>query len=146
PSLDNFQQEIPPELERIIYRCLAKTPGERFQSARDLAFDLRSLLTSTSGMYRAASGAYRQTTAEIRALPTGPQRLSMRPAWWIFGVLSLALTVALGAVILMWWRSRHTGAPPRTSLAVLPLANESGDKSVEVLSDGISESIITNLS
>ncbi|MDQ3010373.1 MAG: serine/threonine protein kinase, partial [Acidobacteriota bacterium] len=38
-SSDSIHQQVPPELERIVYRCLAKTPEERFQSARDLAFD-----------------------------------------------------------------------------------------------------------
>ena len=32
-----------PELHRIIARCLEKNPEERFQSARDLAFDLKSI-------------------------------------------------------------------------------------------------------
>ena len=42
---------LPPSLERIIRHCLEKSPSERFQSARDLAFDLTSLAggTTTSG-------------------------------------------------------------------------------------------------
>ncbi len=34
---------LPPELSRVLRHCLEKHPHERFQSARDLAFDLRSL-------------------------------------------------------------------------------------------------------
>jgi serine/threonine protein kinase len=34
---------IPPALERIVSHCLEKKPEQRFQSARDLAFDLASI-------------------------------------------------------------------------------------------------------
>jgi serine/threonine protein kinase len=41
-------KEIPPELDRVIGRCLEKSPGERFQSARDLAFALKGLLVTAA--------------------------------------------------------------------------------------------------
>ncbi|HSD72763.1 MAG TPA: protein kinase [Thermoanaerobaculia bacterium] len=37
---------IAPALDRIVRHCLEKNPNERFQSARDVAFDLQSLTTS----------------------------------------------------------------------------------------------------
>lgn len=44
-------REIPPGLDRIVRRCLEKSPDERFQSARDLAFHLGELSSlSTSGL------------------------------------------------------------------------------------------------
>jgi Tol biopolymer transport system component len=45
---------LPPALERIIRHCLEKSPNERFQSARDLAFDLASLTGATTTSGRAA--------------------------------------------------------------------------------------------
>jgi eukaryotic-like serine/threonine-protein kinase len=45
PSLTDLVGEVPPELDRWITHCLEKNPGERFQSARDLAFALRTLLS-----------------------------------------------------------------------------------------------------
>ena len=55
-SMTAILKEDPPEilasgsgpslaLARIVQHCLEKNPGERFQSARDLAFDLRSLVS-----------------------------------------------------------------------------------------------------
>jgi serine/threonine-protein kinase len=35
--------DVPAELERVVAHCLEKLPEQRFQSARDLAFDLRAL-------------------------------------------------------------------------------------------------------
>ena len=42
---------LPPALDRIVHHCLEKAPEQRFQSARDLAFDLESI-TSHDGFRR----------------------------------------------------------------------------------------------
>jgi serine/threonine protein kinase len=39
---------LPPALDRIVHHCLEKAPEQRFQSARDLAFDLESITSMTS--------------------------------------------------------------------------------------------------
>ena len=39
---------VSPALQRIVQHCLEKKPGERFQSARDIAFALESLSTDSS--------------------------------------------------------------------------------------------------
>ena len=46
---------IPYELARVIQRCLEKKREERFQSARDLAFALRAVGTSTALSFEAPS-------------------------------------------------------------------------------------------
>ncbi len=45
PSLVNA--EVPPELSRIIGKCLEKDPAERYQDTRDLVVDLRRLKKDT---------------------------------------------------------------------------------------------------
>jgi hypothetical protein len=42
-----LSEALPSELQRLVRRCLEKTPEARFQSARDLAFALQSLLTAS---------------------------------------------------------------------------------------------------
>ena len=46
PDLATAVVGLPPALGRIVEHCLEKRPEERFQSARDLAFDLSSLSDS----------------------------------------------------------------------------------------------------
>jgi len=52
---------LPPALSRIVGHCLEKTPEQRFQSARDLAFDLRTLTaTSVSGQVASLTSTERR--------------------------------------------------------------------------------------
>ncbi|HEX8185849.1 MAG TPA: protein kinase, partial [Blastocatellia bacterium] len=44
PSIRESNPTAPAELQRIVRRCLAKDPGERYQSIRDVAIDLRDLV------------------------------------------------------------------------------------------------------
>jgi Tol biopolymer transport system component len=43
PDLSQTNKEIHPGLDRIVRHCLEKNPEERFESARDVAFDLEAL-------------------------------------------------------------------------------------------------------
>ena len=48
PELSSTTAHVPPALERIVNHCLEKDPERRFQSARDLAFDLGSVSGSSA--------------------------------------------------------------------------------------------------
>jgi Tol biopolymer transport system component/serine/threonine protein kinase len=56
------EDTLPPLLDRIVRHCLEKNPEERFQSARDIAFDLETVSGSTSS-------ATRQLIAPVREKP-----------------------------------------------------------------------------
>jgi serine/threonine protein kinase/Tol biopolymer transport system component len=73
-------KKIPPAVDRIVRHCLEKNPAERFQSARDLAFDLETV-----------SGA--STSAAPPATKT--RMLSSR---WIFASAVLA-AIVVGVLI-----------------------------------------------
>ena len=90
PELMESGHHIPPGLDRIVRHCLEKTPDQRFQSARDLAFDLESLSTLTgSGSVSAAKArdqrrwvSFAVVTALILAAAALSWKLSsvLRPA------------------------------------------------------------------
>ena len=131
PPLKVEEQDLPEELVRIVKRCLEKAPADRYQSARDLMLDLRSLLTQPL------------TAGRPAATPAPRPRLRMKRRLW--PVMAMALLLALGALGFWWWKSRLVTAP-LNSLAVLPLANADNEPEMAFLSEGIAESIIRHLS
>ena len=50
PEVSQTRQDLPPGLERVVQHCLEKSPDERFQSARDLAFQLDALSSPSAAM------------------------------------------------------------------------------------------------
>src|ERR1700728_1289916 len=80
PRFRSLCRAYPPGLQRVLHRCLEKSPEQRFQSASDLAFALEAL--SESGVSGTAPG------------PAPIQPKSRKPLWWS---ASLVATLALAA-------------------------------------------------
>ena len=124
-AIARFNYDAPPELERIIRRCLEKDPEDRYQTAKDLFIELKHLKRDPE------SGA---------VVATAP-RVARRMPW---PALSIGALVLVAAAIGLFWFS---GDSERIdSLAVLPFENGSADPDTEYFSDGVTESIISSLS
>ena len=100
-----LQPLLPPALERVVKRCLAKEPDDRWQTARDLELELKWIAESGS-----------QVTAVTTSLPG--RRM---------GILGLAglLFAAAGIASLATWILKPSPAPPgqpvsRTVIALPP--------------------------
>ncbi len=61
PAPSTLQALVPPALDRVIARCLAKDPEDRWQDARDVAAELRWLSDAGSGATTAAPAAVRRS-------------------------------------------------------------------------------------
>jgi len=66
-AMARFNYEIPAELERIVRKCLEKDRERRYQSARELLVDLKSLQRSLEP----AGGRDLSTTGRVRAAQIG---------------------------------------------------------------------------
>ncbi len=73
---------IPPALDRIVRHCLEKAPEQRFQSARDMAFDLESVTSLTaSGGLSAAKVKERKTRTTLFAAAAAIALLAGLAGW-----------------------------------------------------------------
>jgi serine/threonine protein kinase/Tfp pilus assembly protein PilF len=128
-STTRFNPELPAELQRIISKALEKDRALRYQSAAEMLADLKRLRRDSSS-----------ARVEIAAEQSHASKSKLL-GWAIAAIVALAL-VAGGTFL---WRSRNN-SDQITSVAVMPFVNASNDPNSEYLSDGITESLINNLS
>jgi eukaryotic-like serine/threonine-protein kinase len=172
--ITEFLPEAPEKLDRIMARVLAKDLKARYQTATELLVDLRRVKqriefdaglevsvppessvppTNPSAPVKTGSGedkrtleiaktqlmtAERTSVGEIKTL--ADRRKSQRRVLLVLLLLMLIAGAATAAYLL---KNR-----PQTidSLAILPFTNTSGEAGVDYLSDGLTESLINQLS
>ena len=110
--------DVPDELDRIVMTALRKDRDERYQSCGEILRDLRSL---------------------VRALDSGSDVRRSTSQWSVVGMGTPAAEPSRAP-------RRRRSRRVINSLAVLPLVNRSGDQELDYLSDGLTESLINNLS
>jgi serine/threonine-protein kinase len=116
--------KIPAEWERIVSRLLEKDRATRYQSAQDLLADLKRVNRDSS------SGT---------STPLPPHRRS----WRKYALGAVAGLIVLGGA-LAYFLPRRTASID--SLAILPFANAGQSADADYLSDGVTDSVIGNLS
>lgn len=126
PALSSTGKLVPPALDRLVAQLLQRDPDDRPASATDVVSQLRDV-------YGAPSST---ELAGVR-----------RPRFWtsVAAVALIAVLAGFGAWALGRFArpSIDPAAPP--VIAVLPLANDSGDPAKDYLAAGIAESLISSL-
>jgi TolB-like protein/Tfp pilus assembly protein PilF len=162
--LSQYVEGVPDRLQEIVTKCLAKDKHERYQTAKDLLIDLRNLrrkldvdaeiersvapkMPSTSGGAVITTAATQINVGDAKTVrlprPSGFERIKRHK----LAASIAALVFVVGAIGL--WKyinSRNKTEAPIPSIAVMPFVNESGNTEVEYLSDGMTETLINNLS
>jgi len=95
PEFTDTKLPVAPALERIARRCLEKSPEQRFQSAKDLAFALEAI-SQISGS---------KTGAQAPIVAPSPEKKSSKAAIYAGSLVLAATMLGLG-----WWLGH--GKPP----------------------------------
>lgn len=118
-------------LQNVILKCLSKNRENRYSTAREVAEDLQKLALPMGV-----------------AVPAIPARGWTTRRQWIVGAVALAMVL----LVIFLKVGRGTGggtagtpAADVRSLAVLPLANLSGNADQEYFSEGMTEALTTEL-
>ena len=145
---EQFQANVSPELQALLNKMLSKDKAARYENAQAFLADLRQLSAPGSANVLSVD------TAPAKRFPTIPSKgtlgnrlLSMAGRYkWVIVISVLAL-ILFGFAISRFVSTQHLD-----SLAILPFTYVSSDPQLmanpdrEYLSDGLTESIINNLS
>ncbi len=174
PPLAAFNQDAPADLQRIVRRCLAKDPDERYQTIKDVALELKEVRREMQENAGATQPPVSSVSSEARTMwqsettrvqsappvtaepPSSPStRVSSaefivselkqhKTATVIGAVVVLILVAAVAFGIRSYLHAENTEVAVE-SIAVIPFVNQDNDPSSEWISDGLTESIINNL-
>lgn len=154
--------DIPPELERIITKCLHKDAGDRYQDTRDLVVDLRNLRRQyDSGVSDSFTGSY------DRQEDGSKKTFNINLSWKLVIVLALGMILVYnlldGCLPDSADPSRHetdrsseqkvreaiqlakSSKGAGKNLAILDFNNKTGDNSFSWMATGLPEIMLTGL-
>jgi Tol biopolymer transport system component len=109
PPVSTLQPMVPPALDRVVQRCLAKDPDQRWQTARDLMLELQWIAAAGSQVGVPAPVAARRKSRELRWKVAAA-------ALALISVAALAMLAAAGG----WFRARSPGSGAARFLVTLP--------------------------
>jgi len=128
PSLSDSATALPSDLERAIRRCLEKSPEARFQSASDLAYNLRSIGTGSA--------------VPVMARPSDETLViagSTKPVLRRYALMATGLIIAL---VASWWALTQLGpdessqASAFQSMTITPVTSVGTVRNVAISPDG----------
>jgi len=130
--LARYKSGVSDDVQRIVSKCLAKRPDERYQSTSDLLADLKRLHRASQ------SGPSLQIAAQ--------ERKSRKPLWSAVGAMAV-IAVLLIMFAPRWFQTDGDGEAEAgiIKVAVLPFDNV-GATDDEYFADGMTEELIARLS
>jgi serine/threonine-protein kinase len=169
PALTSYAN-VPAELDRIVTRTLSRSTKERYQTAREVAHDLKELKRElqlegrlkesleatpkskgrTTGAQASSLPAVATETVALQSHPTSSAEYVVREIkrhrLALAAVAVIVSTVTIAYLVHRAWSADVVSSGGAIdSVAVLPFVNVNSDPNTEYLSDGISDSIINSL-
>ncbi|HET6851584.1 MAG TPA: protein kinase [Pyrinomonadaceae bacterium] len=115
--------KVPAELERIVLKAMAKSPDDRYQTAKDMLIDLRSLkrhMDVDAEILRTSSPTTARATVATDETPHQPDKSRVV----IYALIAMAVvTAAIFGINI--WRSSRTRTNPPTQPPAAPVVERS---------------------
>jgi len=173
-SLATYNPGAPADLQRIVRRCLAKDPEQRYQDIKDVAIELKEVRRELQerGVDSTLPPALSASSEAQTVLNSDATHVQSRPrtaespvsaatrassaefivseikrhkaATLIGAALVLIIGIAATLGIRSYLHAKNTEVAV-DSIAVIPFMNQDKDPNSEWISDGLTESIINNL-
>lgn len=112
----SFQSEVPPALDAIISRAIAKDPADRYQSGADFSRDLQRFRESDDSLAEATSFFARVIARDMNA-PSPRKGQFERYTRFAFAT---SLAIALLSFGMFAWRASMNTLPTAPDVAVVP--------------------------
>ena len=155
PALDN----VPVEMQHVVYRCLSKDPDKRYQNCDQLVADLEIARAALGASGAGTRSSSQKLNSQLKALRESRQQAS-RSAWPIaveprrnvrptIAVVVVLVLVICGALLVPAVRERVQGAlfgPKLKHIAVLPFDTMGNDPQEQALAAGLVDSLSGKLS
>ncbi len=139
PAVAGVTDDAAGQVQRVIEKCTAKDPDERYQGMKDVVVDLRAarrVLESSQGS--ALIGA---TSARTTPVVAARRRRAL---------VGIGIAAVLATAFAVWWSGRDAPALPPSSgkpaVAVLYFENNTGDPSLDWMRTGLTDMLVTDLS
>ncbi len=147
PALSGLPAETGADVQRIITKCAAKDPDDRYQGMKDVVVDLRA----ARRRLESSSGSTAAVPAAAVASSTGPASKPVTRSMGVVAIIAVAAAVALVAAIWFsrpWERSSQprAGGDEKPAVAVLYFENQTGDPSLDWMRTGLTDMMVTDLS
>jgi tetratricopeptide (TPR) repeat protein len=132
-------EEASSEIRRVLDKCLAKEPAERYQTMKDAVVDLRTARRRLeSGTFSAVSGVHAPVVeGEANRWP-----------WAIVGGIAVLLAFAAAVAFFLRPSTKEAASdtPTKRSIAVLYFENNTGDPELDWLRTALTDMLVTDLS
>jgi len=154
-TISDLNPSAPPDLQRIVRRCLEKDPEERYQSIKEVAIELKQLRRELAGAAfdttvppppktdatgaPATENSSQQSLGASTSIPSTSLSTRASSAEYLISGIKrhkmiaaiVVLMIVVGAILVRWYFHARDTEVAIESIAVLPFVNQNHDPDSE---------------
>ena len=155
PQIKERNPNAPNELQRILRRCLAKDPEERYQTIKDVAHELKEVRQGMAGPAEIHTTGALSVGTEISGRPTTDQSAAPTSSVEYLvnqikshkrsAAIALAVVVIVAASLAYFFYFRHNRAPVLSEQDTILIADFDNKTGEEIFDDTLKQGLAVQL-